>query len=329
LGIFELFLIVCLGVLFQSGHQILQKYIYNKKTASMRQTLLAQNVAAALILFGVCAYQGLKDGPQSLIPQNPLWFWSAVTTTTFASVYIQWANAKARQLADVSLTAPIAALTPGLLTITALLLGENPSLIGWVGIVTIALGTYWFGLGERAHSIKDLFRPFILLWLPSNFESLSSKEKERARNETYALRLAYGAAVFGTIGLISDALVVRSGSIALGFLVYSIVLVLIFLNLSRGDDVAVKRQSLLQLGSLGFLWTMHIVVVFSMYAYAHIAYVGTLKRLSIVFVALGGYFLLNELNAKKRSIPILVISIGAILLGLDDSMQGVIKKIVD
>jgi drug/metabolite transporter (DMT)-like permease len=327
MDILFVFLIVCIGVAFQAGHQIFQKFIYNQKSASIRQTLLAQNATAAVVLGGLSMYLGFSDGWESLLPDNPLWFWSAVGMTTLASIYIQWANAKARLLADVSLTAPISALTPGLVAITALLLGEVPSAVGWIGIIVVAVGTYWFGLGERAHSYTDLFRPFILLWLPSNFETLSPEEKTKARQETLALRLSYGVAAMGTVGLISDALVVRNGSMTIGFLVYSIILFLLFLRLSKRDDVAIERQSLVRLVKLGILWTFHILVVFSMYAYAHVAYVGTLKRLSVVFVALGGYFFLQELNARRRLIPIVVITIGAILLGLDDSMTDVIKKI--
>jgi uncharacterized membrane protein len=323
-----IFTITCLGVLSHSAYRLEQKYIYKTKIASPRQTLLAQNIGASICFLLTALGQGAVYGSAAWLPKNELLFWGAVAATTIASIYIQWANAESQTLADVSLTAPISALTPGLVTMTAFLLGENPSTIGWVGIVTVAIGTYWFGLGEHARSPKDLFRPFILLWLPSNFAELTLAEQQKARNKTRALRLTYGVATIGTIGLVADALVVRNGNFAIGYLLFSIVLGTLFLRLKKTSDVQLKLGNYIHLGTMASFWTVHILLVFSMYSFAQVAYVGTLKRFSIVFIAIGAYYLLGELDAKKRLLPIIVITIGAICLGLDSSMTNIIAKVI-
>lgn len=328
--ILALFLVGC-GILCMSGHSTTQSWVLRKKLASKEAVLVLQHSISIPILVLALA---INPDPGTGAGSSKV-FWFAVVATSALGCIIQYANARARENADVSLTAPISGMTPGMVTAVALMLGEYPSVQGVAGIILIALGTYIHGQ-ENAKTWGDYLRPLAYLFLPSNFSQLAESEREQLLRNREALRFAYLAASCGTFGLICDGLIARNGSVAVGFIVYSLILSTTFLflflkkerttrNVQAENTTSPLAKGLL--GLTGIFFGLHILFVMTAFRLAPIAYVGSLKRLSIVSSILFAYVFLKEKKAMKRLLPAAIITAGAILLAFDPSAKQVMALV--
>lgn len=207
------YILLFFGILSQSLAGIFQKKILNKKIISAPTIVFLQQTLSGIFVLLLLPFWFLfyKQG-------NAEVFWISVGIASLVNVGIQYVNAKALELADISLTAPISATTPGMVVLVAISVGEIPSTLGVIGIIIISIGTY-IHLRIGAKSLKEFFDPFFAFKLPRDFEKLDPEKQQEARNNKKAVFLSLIGAVLGTIGLISDGLMARNGNIALGFTV--------------------------------------------------------------------------------------------------------------
>jgi uncharacterized membrane protein len=222
-------------------------------------------------------------------------------------------------------------MTPLLIAGAAVLLGEFPSLLGIIGIALITLGTYVHAQ-EDAKSWQDYLRPFKLLRLPADFDLLSEEEQQLARFKRKALLLSYISAAFGTIGLIGDGLTARSGNISLGWAIQLLVLSFFFATVvpsasatAAGSFKERLRAHRVKFVGMGVAFGLHYLFTSAAFRLAPVAYVGSLKRLTIVMTVLVAWVYLGEKKAPRRLIPTIIVTVGAILLFFDPAA----KKIVD
>ncbi len=152
-------------------------------------------------------------GGQVLVA-NPTVFWGAMLVYFAANIVIQTTNLFAAKYADVSLTLPYQAMTPGVLTLAVFLIGERPSTWGYIGIATIAVGTYIHGRLGCGSFLAYLIPLWRLFSLPANYRLLDEKSREKARNEQKGVRFAFLSAFCGTFGLLGEAMMARHGSCA-------------------------------------------------------------------------------------------------------------------
>src|SRR5688572_22934861 len=98
-------------------HSIVQKIILDRKILGTSGVLVSQHALSIpfLLITLFLTQEKLISGSMSL-------FWIAVAVTTVANVLIQYANVRARELAELSLTAPVQAMTPGLVAVAAIVL---------------------------------------------------------------------------------------------------------------------------------------------------------------------------------------------------------------
>ena len=316
------------GVLFIASHNIVKRISLRDGQLTPSEFLAVSQGIAVLFLAAMILWEGF-DAPSHF---NSRIFWMAVFITAVINILIQYANARAAQLAEASLIAPIQALTPGLVTITALTLGEQPTLQGIAGIGLIALGTYIHGR-ENATTLREYLYPFAFLRLPANFKELPLIAQRQALSNRTALRFAYGSAVAGSVALVFDGLLARNGNVALGMMVKWLILTLFFgsaaiAGLFRNDVYSQKRKIFgkwrLLLGAEIFLG-LNEVLIGTAFRVAPIAYIGSLKRLSIIFITLLSWWILREAKAKRRLFPALLVTGGAILLATDGSMARLVN----
>lgn len=325
-------ILVLLGVMAMALHGITQKIILNNNTLSKKEILVFQHLLAVPVLLITLPIFYFGFG-ESLSPISLKIFTIAIAGTIVANIFIQYANVRARELSDLSLTAPISAMTPGLVAVAAIILGEWPSTQGAIGIVLIMLGTYVHSL-ENASSWKDFVKPFGMLFLPSNFNELDKNTQDYLIINRTALRWAYGSALIGTIGLIFDGLTARSGSVSIGFAIQCLMLSFVFMAFPKdsASEVSNKITSTIKISSkrsamilLGIFYGLHAVFISSAFRFAPVAYIGSLKRLSIIATIVLSILILKETKANKRFWPAVVITAGAIMLALD----GVLGRVVD
>src|SRR3989344_958324 len=324
-----LFLVLC-GVCAMAGHSIIQRWAQRDAVPILgkRQILLAQHGLSALFLLTVCVLSGLD-----LTAVQPAIFWIGVAGTTLFNIGIQYANVESLRLGEASLVKPIQALTPGLVVFAAMVLGEVPSPQGMVGIVLISVGVYVHAR-EDAKTLAEWLLPLTFLFLPRHYGLMGETERRQVRRKIRALRWAFLSACLGTGGLVCDAFVARHGSVALGFLIQSVCLTGVFALLVSNNGghqplifprPKLWRQPIFAAMVLGGLYFLHILFVMTAFRFGQVAYIGALKRLSIVLIGLLSWWLLSERRGKRRLIPISVITAGAVLLAFDSTIQRFIS----
>lgn len=264
--------------------------------------------------------------PAAILPG----FWRAALLTAAANLIIQFLSVKAASYkqGEVSLTAPLQALTPGLITFVAVSLGEIPGPIGGLGIGLMALGSYILMLELRLMKSGQVFVPFQMMGAVVRWSALSEIQREK----TTVAWLSIGSAFFGTFGLLFDGLYTRRGVNLQGLSIGSMIVVsvltvtyLLWFAFSSDDRKEAFRavpywNRKLMWGSLltGALWVGMVYAIYPAFYVDYVAYVGTLKRLSIISSGLIAWWWFKDQNIKHRLIAAAIVTLGAILLSFDN-----------
>lgn len=316
--------LMAFGVVSMALHGITSRYVLREKMLTKNETLVMQSGIGALALITYLFV--VREEVGTRIDASTL-FWGAVAGTTLANLLIQWANVQARAIADASLSAPVQGMTPFLITLSALTISEFPGPQGIAGIGLIAIGT-WIHGREKARTFADYLKPFTMLSLPRDYAMRPETEQKQLLSDVRALRYAYLSAAFGTIGLLCDGLVARSGSVALGFAIQLCVIAFVFfipaLREKRKAWSDRPQGSRFFAVALGLFFGLHVLFVMTAFRFAPVAYVGSLKRISIVLTVFLAWWLLGEKKALKRLWPAGIITAGAVLLALDPSSTAIV-----
>jgi len=208
---------------------------------------------------------------------------------------------RALKLSPLSLTLPFLALTPVfLLIVPFLLLGERITAFGAIGVLLIAVGTYVLNLGTARNGLLEPFR--IVL-------------REKGAHCMIGVALIYS--VTSTLG--KQAVVASSPVFfaALYFPVLALLLTPVVLHRS-GDEF----RGMLHSGVLpAALWPAlfyAVMVLTHMIAISmtQVAYMISVKRLSLLMGVLYGYFLFREAGIGGRFAGTAVMLAGVVLITL-------------
>ena len=320
---------VALGSLCIAFANVFRRGLFKKKKLSALQFLILGYSLITLFCGTVYVFHWGFTLPPKLLPG----FWTAVFCGGGANFFIQFLNAKAASLpkGEVSLTAPLQAMTPGLITGLALLLGEYPSEVGIFGVFLMICGSYVL-LWEKAPAHwYDYFGPIRRLRYLLILKRLSSEERQK----TIVVTLALGSATMGTVGLLFDGLYTRRGVDFQGiFLAVTSMMGLLTVTyliwyLLRPDAkpeeregwvtvVLTNRRLWFLLAGFVVFWSLHWMLIQPTYNKAFVAYVGTLKRMSVLMSVILGYLFFREAEFKKRLWAAILIILGAFFISLDD-----------
>lgn len=344
--IFPVFLGSC-GIAFIN---VIKRHVMKGGEASTLQFLIFYFYAATAVFAVVYL---TTWGP--VMPTNLLeGFWRAVLLGSLANIIIQWANVKAASLdkGEVSLTAPLQAMTPGLITILALTLGEYPSPIGIAGIFLMASGSYVLLFEKTPSGVFEFLGPIARLRL-----LLSSNSSAAQRNKALVVSLALLSACMGTFGLLFDGLYTRRGVNLQGLIMASMSLTailattyLVWYKVSpdtlphqnpKGFVILAKKFGWF-LVVMGILWVAHVFLIQPTFKAAMVAHVGTLKRFQIAITFFLGIYLFGEAGFKggfwkslhenrevrNRALACVLIILGAFFLSVDGLPNRVESKLV-
>lgn len=326
------------GVIIMALHSLNLRWLVHKREGKQiiaEIPLLAIEFAVSFLLLSPFIFFWDSIVGYFSVPIRPdqTWFWRGVTLTTFANLVIQYAGAKAKAEAhgEVSLVAPIQALTPGLITVTALFLGERLSALGWIALLLISGGVYVHARWEAsAKTLYEWLLPLAFwIWFLPHRGLLSEEEKSKRR----ALRWSYLGAVFGAVGLLGDGLSARHGNLPLAFAIQALVMAVVYacaVPLTKSSwqvdrtCVSVKFDPRWMVALLGLLFAAHIFTVQTAFMLSPIAVIGTLKRVRILVEVPLARFVLGEKKALGRRLWVaILVAIGAIILALDDKSPAV------
>jgi len=322
------FLVVVLPVLVGATaiavFGILRRKVMKTQAISPLQYLMV-TTGIAMVSFGILhiSLWGLT------MPITLPGFWTAVACGVGANTLIQFFNVKAASIdkGEVSLTAPLQAMTPGLITGLAIVLGEYPSRIGVAGIVLIALGSYvllWEKTPTRWYEYLGPVRRLVLLL---KLGHLSPAE----RNKTIVVSLALASAAMGTIGLLFDGLYTRRGINMQGLVFASwgfmLMLLLVYCawyailpdaKLDQRFSAVLSWKIALPILVIGCLWVVINLTIQPTFNRTYVAYTGTLKRLSILMSVVLGYYIFREEDFRKRLWAAILIVAGVLLIASDN-----------
>lgn len=209
---------------------------------------------------------------------------------------------KALKLSPLSLTLPFLALTPVfLLVVPTLLLGEHLSAAGAGGVALIALGSYTLHLGSLRRGFLEPFRRIA-----------------REKGSLCMIVVALIYSVTSTLG--KEAISAASPLVFAAFYFPLLALLLTPWALYRLLGTTTRHVSpglLRATWAPGLLYGLMILSHLVALNLVEVAYMISVKRLSLLFGVLYGYFLFGERNPGERFLgtALMVAGVALILLG--------------
>jgi drug/metabolite transporter (DMT)-like permease len=204
---------------------------------------------------------------------------------------------KAIKISPLSLTLPFLSLTPVFLIGTSyIILGEKPDQSGFIGIILVVIGAYLLNV----HTIsRGLFEPF--------------KAIAREQGSVLMIIVAFVFSVGACIGKIavqhSDPLFF---SVIYSFLLSFIFYLVISFRTKHFYSKVLSRPVLFLL--IGILITIMIITHLSAVNLVEVAYMVSVKRLSILFGVIYGVMFFRETNIKERLLGATVMVLGIIMI---------------
>ena len=222
------------------------------------------------------------------LPNTSIWFF--IFATTFLHGLYRYSVIKSYEYGDLSFVYPIArggsVLLIGLISI--LILKVNINIIGITGIVLICLGLFMISF-------------------------LTAKKFNRS-----AFIIAITTASLIATYTILDGIAVRRSENAFTFIYWMLLLngipMLIYAFFSQSGFQKKNSYKIMDGVAAGVLAILgYGLVVWSM-QYIEIAYVSSIREISIVLATLLSFYLLKETDARKRVMPSIIICTGITIL---------------
>lgn len=232
------------------------------------------------------------------IPLLDITFWITLLITLLIGIVSSVLYMKAIHISPLSLTLPMLAFSPLFILISSTFInGEVPSRNGIIGVLMILVGTYLLNFDFKT---KKILSPF---W---------AMKKEKGVLYMLCVTLLWG------VGASFDKLAVVHSS-ALSFnLIYTVAYIALLAPISYLSSPRQFKlifnvnhsRTFLLLGCLSALATVSQLLAINM---TFVAYAISIKRLSILFGALLGWYFFKE-PLKERIGPILLMFLGIILI---------------
>ena len=222
------------------------------------------------------------------LPNTSIWFF--IFATTFLHGLYRYSVVKSYEYGDLSFVYPIArggsVLLIGLISI--LILKVNINIIGIIGIVLICLGLFMISfLTAKKFNRSAFIIAITTAGLIATYTILDGVAVRRSEN---AFTFIYWMLLLNGIPMLVYAFFSRSGFQKKNS--YKII-----------DGVAAGVLAILGYGLV--VWSMQ---------YIEIAYVSSIREISIVLATLLSFYLLKETDARKRVMPSIIICTGITIL---------------
>ncbi|MCF7805365.1 MAG: DMT family transporter [Candidatus Marinimicrobia bacterium] len=232
------------------------------------------------------------------VPELDSGFWTAMAFLVPLEVLTWTLYLRAIRMSPLSLTIPFLGLTPVfLLVVPWILLGETVSLIGGVGVAVIALGIYLLNVHKTD---KGLLEPF-----------------KAIRHEPGSLLMILVAGLFSLSSTFGKMAITHSSPLFFAGIYYPLnALLLAPYALSRkhvrNNAFAHPKRALL----IGIAFAGMALAHFYAISIAKVAYMIAVKRTSLVFSTLFGFFFFKERNIRDRLLGGVIIIVGVFLIAM-------------
>jgi len=204
---------------------------------------------------------------------------------------------KAIRLSPLSLTIPFIALSPMFVIITAfVILGELPDISGLFGILLIVIGAYLLNVRATKHGVLGPIKAI-----------------KRERGSVLMIIVALIYSLTSTLGKVA---VLHSSPLFFGAF-YPFILTIIFTVIVgyKGHLSGVISRPRIFLG-IGFFIAMMMLSHFVAISLTDVAYMISVKRLSLLFSVAYGWILFGERNVAERLIGSILMIAGVVSITL-------------
>jgi len=228
------------------------------------------------------------------IPELKSGFWGAMSLCVAIDLVTTFLYMRAIQIAPLSLTVPYLGLSPiFLLIIPAIVLGEHLSPLGIFGVVLVSLGTYILQLDRAKYGF---FEPWLAIF--------------KNRGSLYMSIVAVLYAVTATYGKVA---IIKSSPLFMTIVYFSLLAAgfTIILLISHRDKLKSLFQFPLQKLSIGSAMALMAITHFTAIGMIQVAYMISIKRLSLLFAILFGWIIFKEGKIKERLLGGIIIITGA------------------
>lgn len=228
------------------------------------------------------------------IPEIQAGFWSAMAILVILDLVTTSLYMRAIQIAPLSLTVPYLGLSPiFLLVIPSIVLGEHLSLLGIAGVVLVSIGTYTLQI-DRAKF--GFFEPWLAIF------------KNRGSLYMFCVAILYSVtATYGKVAIIKSSplfmTIVYFSLLALGF-----TLIVAFIHRRK---LGILFQYPAQKLGIGLAMALMAITHFTAIGMIQVAYMISIKRLSLLFAILYGAMIFHEKNIRERLLGGIIIIAGA------------------
>jgi uncharacterized membrane protein len=224
-------------------------------------------------------------------------FWPIVVISGIFLTLAMVCYAQAIRSSDLSITVPMLAFSPALLLITSpLILGEFPRPLGLIGVLLIVIGSYTLKIDRRGEGI---FAPFKYLLT------------DRGPRFMLMVTLIYGlTANFDKIGVLNSS---PARWLAALYTFLSLSLLPVMLMRSKNIDRQLKGNWI-WLVALGLTYGLALICQMTAVKTAIVPFVIAIKRMSVLFSALSGFFLFGEKGLRDRLLGALLMVAGVLLI---------------
>jgi drug/metabolite transporter (DMT)-like permease len=231
------------------------------------------------------------------IPPLNKTFWTAALSAVPLEIAAIILYTKALKVSPISLTMPFLALTPlFLIVISYMIAGEKVSFSGGVGIFLMAVGSYMLNL----HKIR-----------------LSFIEPVKAvMNEKGCVLMIIVAFIYSMTSSLGKVAISNSSPVFFGSFYFTILAVLftpIALIKNRGK-VRITRKDIAPLAAIGVTQALMIILHMTAMSMTKVAYMISVKRTSLLFSVMYGYFLFKEEKIAEKAFGAVIMLIGFILI---------------
>jgi len=233
------------------------------------------------------------------IPALGSQFWVALLVSGSLNVVATVLYMKAIKNSDLSITVPMVTFTPLFLLMTSpLIVGEFPSHLGLAGVLLIVLGSYTLNIKQRHEGYLAPFRALFkeqgprLMLLVAIIWSVSSNFDKIGVQNSAPIFWVIATNIFMTLMLLPIMLLRSKNSFS---------------------QIASNYKALLPIGLFSALTLICQMTAISL---ALVAYVISVKRISVVLSVLLGWIIFKEKNIKERLVGAAIMVAGVILITL-------------
>ncbi len=206
---------------------------------------------------------------------------------------------KALQISDLSISIQMLSFTPiFLLFVSYLLLKEFPTLLGFIGIFIVVIGSYILNISSVKYGY---FEPFKAIF--------------KNKGIIYMLIVAFLFSISANLSKIGITLSNPAYFMFVHYLLASLILTILFFNRLNNNKKLIKKNFKYFL-VLGIATAFSEILVATAFKFAIVPYVISLKRTSIIFSVIIGFILFKEKNFKEAIIGSLIMFIGIVLITL-------------